>query len=45
MRDLPAAIRLAQLDARKALITGSLFLAGEALAYFAAQPPPEVSAQ
>ncbi len=45
VRDLPAAIRFAQQDARKTLITGSLFLAGEALALFEAQPAPERSAQ
>jgi dihydrofolate synthase/folylpolyglutamate synthase len=45
VRDLPAAIRIAQSMERRALITGSLFLAGEALAYFEAQPPPAPSAQ
>jgi dihydrofolate synthase/folylpolyglutamate synthase len=45
VRDLPAAIRFAQGDARRTLITGSLFLAGEALALLEAQPPPERSAQ
>ena len=30
---------------RRTLITGSLFLAGEALAHFQALPPPEPSAQ
>jgi len=45
VRDLPAAIRIAQSMERRTLITGSLFLVGEALAYFEAQPPPEPSAQ
>lgn len=45
VRDLPAAIRIAQSMERRTLITGSLFLAGEALAYFEAQPAPEKSAQ
>ncbi|MDR3401348.1 MAG: bifunctional folylpolyglutamate synthase/dihydrofolate synthase [Chthoniobacter sp.] len=45
VRDLPAAIRFAKDDARRTLITGSLFLAGEALALFEAQPAPERSAQ
>ncbi len=45
VRDLPAAIRIAQAMERRALITGSLFVAGEALAYFQAQPPPQPSAQ
>ncbi|MEP6669736.1 MAG: hypothetical protein ABJF10_11320 [Chthoniobacter sp.] len=45
VRDLPAALRFAQADARKTLITGSLFLAGEALALFQAQPAPERSTQ
>ncbi len=45
VRDLPAAIRFAQADARRTLITGSLFLAGEALALFEAKPAPERSAQ
>jgi len=45
VRDLPAAIRIAQSMERRTLITGSLFLAGEALAFFEAQSPPEQSAQ
>ena len=45
VRDLPAAIRIAQSMERHTLITGSLFLAGEALAYFEALPPPIPSAQ
>jgi dihydrofolate synthase/folylpolyglutamate synthase len=45
VRDLPAAIRIAQSMERRTLITGSLFLVGEALAHFQQQPPPEVSAQ
>jgi dihydrofolate synthase/folylpolyglutamate synthase len=45
VRDLPAAIRIAQSMERRTLITGSLFLAGEALAFFGAQPAPEQSAQ
>jgi dihydrofolate synthase / folylpolyglutamate synthase len=45
VRDLPAAIRIAQSMERRTLITGSLFLAGEALAFFEAQPVPERSAQ
>ncbi len=45
VRDLPAAIRIAQSMERRTLITGSLFLVGEALAHFEAQPPPEASAQ
>ncbi len=45
VRDLPAAIRIAQSMERRALITGSLFLVGEALAYFEQLPKPEVSAQ
>ena len=45
VRDLPAAIRIAQSMERRTLITGSLFLAGEALAFFEAQPAPERSAQ
>lgn len=45
VRDLPAAIRIAQSMERRALITGSLFLAGEALAHFQALPSPEPSAQ
>jgi len=45
VRDLPAAIRIAQSMERKTLITGSLFLAGEALAFLEAQPAPEQSSQ
>jgi dihydrofolate synthase/folylpolyglutamate synthase len=45
VRDLPAAIRIAQSMERCTLITGSLFLVGEALAYFEALPPPIPSAQ
>ncbi len=45
VRDLPAAIRIAQSMERRTLITGSLFLAGEALAYFESLPTPERSAQ
>lgn len=45
VRDLPAAIRIAQSMERRTLITGSLFLAGEALAYFETQPAPERSTQ
>jgi dihydrofolate synthase/folylpolyglutamate synthase len=45
VRDLPAAIRIAQSMERRTLITGSLFLVGEALAHFEQQPPPEISAQ
>ena len=45
VRDLPAAIRIAQSMERKTLITGSLFLVGEALAYFEKTGAPEVSAQ
>ena len=45
VRDLPAAIRIAQSMERRTLVTGSLFLAGEALAFFESQPAPEQSAQ
>jgi dihydrofolate synthase/folylpolyglutamate synthase len=45
VRSLPAAIRLAESMERRTLITGSLFLVGEALAHFEAQPPPTPSAQ
>lgn len=45
VRDLPAAIRIASSMERRTLITGSLFLVGEALAHFQAGPPPEPSAQ
>jgi dihydrofolate synthase/folylpolyglutamate synthase len=45
IRDLPAAIRIALGMERPILITGSLFLVGEALAYFEKSGPPEASAQ
>lgn len=45
VRDLPAAIRIAQSMERRTLITGSLFLAGQAIAFFEEQAPPEVSTQ
>jgi dihydrofolate synthase/folylpolyglutamate synthase len=45
VRDLTAAIRIARSMERRTLITGSLFLVGEALAHFDAQPPPTPSAQ
>lgn len=45
VRDLTAAIRIARSMERRTLITGSLFLVGEALAHFEAQPPPTPSAQ
>jgi dihydrofolate synthase/folylpolyglutamate synthase len=45
VRDLPAAIRIAQSMERRTLITGSLFLAGQAIAFFEEQAPPEMSAQ
>ncbi len=45
VRDLPAAIRIAQSMERRTLITGSLFLVGAAIAHFEAQPPPTPSAQ
>jgi len=45
IRDLPRAIHLAQGMERQVLITGSLFLVGEALAYFEKAVPPEASAQ
>ncbi len=45
VRDLPAAIRIAQGMERQTLITGSLFLVGEALAHFERIAPPETSAQ
>jgi dihydrofolate synthase/folylpolyglutamate synthase len=45
VRDLPGAIRIAQSMERRTLITGSLFLVGEALAYFEKSGPPEASAQ
>jgi dihydrofolate synthase/folylpolyglutamate synthase len=45
VRDLPGAIRIASSMERRTLITGSLFLVGEALAYFDQSPPPEKTAQ
>jgi dihydrofolate synthase/folylpolyglutamate synthase len=45
VRDLPAAIRIALSMERRTLITGSLFLAGEALAHFGQIDRPETSAQ
>jgi dihydrofolate synthase/folylpolyglutamate synthase len=45
VRDLPAAIRIAESMERRTLITGSLFLAGQALALFESRTPPEPSAQ
>lgn len=45
VRDLPAAIRMAMSMERRTLITGSLFLVGEALAHFEQIAPPEASAQ
>ena len=45
VRDLPAAIRIATSMERRTLITGSLFLVGEALAHFEQSAPPEPSAQ
>ena len=45
VRDLTAAIRIARSMERRTLITGSLFLVGEALAHFGAQPSPTPSAQ
>jgi dihydrofolate synthase/folylpolyglutamate synthase len=45
VRDLPAAIRIAESMERRCLITGSLFLAGEAIAIFESKAPPERSAQ
>jgi dihydrofolate synthase/folylpolyglutamate synthase len=45
VRDLPAAIRIASSMERRTLITGSLFLVGEALAHFRNTAPPEISAQ
>ena len=45
VRDLGAAIRIAQSMERRALITGSLYLVGEALAHFEKTGPPEASAQ
>jgi dihydrofolate synthase/folylpolyglutamate synthase len=45
VRDLPAAIRIAESMERRTLITGSLFLAGQALAHFEAKAAPERSAQ
>ena len=45
VRDLPAAIRIATSMERRTLITGSLFLVGEALAHFEQSAPPEASSQ
>ncbi len=45
VRDLPAALRIAESMGRRMLITGSLFLVGEALAHFQAAEVREVSAQ
>lgn len=45
VRDLPAALRIAESMGRRILITGSLFLVGEALAHFQAAEMREVSAQ
>ena len=45
VRDLPAAIRIASSMERRTLITGSLFLVGEALAHFQAGEVRETSAQ
>ena len=45
VRDLPAALRIAESMGRRILITGSLFLVGEALAHFQAAEVREVSAQ
>jgi dihydrofolate synthase/folylpolyglutamate synthase len=45
VRDLPAAIRIASSMERRTLITGSLFLVGEALAYFDHTAPPETTTQ
>ena len=45
VRDLPGAIRIASSMERRTLITGSLFLVGEALAYFDQSAPPEQTAQ
>jgi len=45
VRDLPAALRIAESMGRRMLITGSLFLVGEALAHFQAGAVLEVSAQ
>jgi dihydrofolate synthase/folylpolyglutamate synthase len=45
VRDLPAAIRIASSMERRTLITGSLFLVGEAIAHFQSAAPPEISAQ
>ena len=44
-RDLPAALRIAESMGRRMLITGSLFLIGEALAHFQAGEVRETSAQ
>ena len=45
VRDLPAALRIAESMGRRVLLTGSLFLVGEALAHFQARGTLEVSAQ
>jgi dihydrofolate synthase/folylpolyglutamate synthase len=45
VRDLPAAIRIASSMERRTLITGSLFLVGEALAHFQATTRAEISTQ
>ncbi len=45
VRDLPAAIRIASSMERRTLITGSLFLMGEALAHFQAGELRETSTQ
>jgi dihydrofolate synthase/folylpolyglutamate synthase len=45
VRDLPAALRIAESMGRRVLITGSLFLVGEALAHFQMGGAVEVSAQ
>ena len=45
VRDLPAAIRIASSMERRTLITGSLFLVGEALAHFQASETREASSQ
>ncbi len=45
VRDLPAALRIAESMGRPMLLTGSLFLVGEVLAHFQAGGALEVSAQ
>jgi dihydrofolate synthase/folylpolyglutamate synthase len=45
VRDLPAAIRIASSMERRTLVTGSLFLVGEALAHFQSTEPRESSTQ